>query len=507
MMQAHIEWTAWLDDTRTILLVRGWIVGLGDGPFPQIRWRQGSKTLVGFAGIQRPDVAAAFPALPGAANAGFSIVGAVDATLGKLVVEVLPDSGNWQEVTTLALEAISPGPIDAALPVLDSIVRAGRTCQPRALFILHDLARAGAQLFLLRLLQSFRGRAGFGIETLVNLPREYASRASEAEKEVLAGFESVGHVHFISEVTLAPENLPEIRSSGYGVVYANTLTLGCLVESLRSPTPVISHAHELGFWLERRVGLATVARQTRHSKLVVACARAVAENLVRSLGVEKTRIRVIHACASTAKAAAEAEALSKSEARRRLGIPDDVFVFAACGTFDWRKGADLFVPICVALDRHLDGADFRAIWIGPWGKQLIKDQADHEVRTARLEGKVLLLGAQSDPLRMMRAADCFALPSREDPFPIVMLEAATLGLPVVGFAGSGGVAEFVEDGAGVTVPYLDVGAFAGALARMAHEPETAARYGCEGASRIARLYDESISTTRILELVNQQLGL
>jgi len=63
--------------------------------------------------------------------------------------------------------------------------------------------------------------------------------------------------------------------------------------------------------------------------------------------------------------------------------------------------------------------------------------------------------------------DIFALTSREDPFPLVMLEAAAIKLPMVCFAQSGGGPEFAEIGGGLVVPYLDVPAFAGCLAELA----------------------------------------
>jgi glycosyltransferase involved in cell wall biosynthesis len=68
------------------------------------------------------------------------------------------------------------------------------------------------------------------------------------------------------------------------------------------------------------------------------------------------------------------------------------------------------------------------------------------------------------------AMDAFALTSREDPFPLVMLEAAVHGVPTVCFDGAGGGPEFVAGGIGAAVPYLDLDAFAQAVARWRADP-------------------------------------
>ena len=54
----------------------------------------------------------------------------------------------------------------------------------------------------------------------------------------------------------------------------------------------------------------------------------------------------------------------------------------------------------------------------------------------------------------MRLADVFVLTSREDPYPLACLEAATLGKPIVCFEQAGGMPEFVEKDCGTVVPFL-----------------------------------------------------
>lgn len=54
------------------------------------------------------------------------------------------------------------------------------------------------------------------------------------------------------------------------------------------------------------------------------------------------------------------------------------------------------------------------------------------------------------------AVDVFALNSREDSFPLVMLEASACCLPVFCFADSGGDPEFVTEDSGLVARYHDI---------------------------------------------------
>jgi glycosyltransferase involved in cell wall biosynthesis len=504
---ANIERIQWLGAGHQVLLVSGWAIGAASQVLPKIRWCQGDRAQIGYYGLRRPDVAAAHPDKPQAGLAGFSLL--VEARQdGPTAAIELEHGDSWRQVASIHPATVTSVLAGESARETQALSRASRPRpRPAVLFISHDITPAGAQIFLLRLLQAIRSTAPFDIEILVDLPRPYAERASEHQRALLDEFQAIGPVHCLSELTGAPENLPEVRAGAYSLLYANTITLGPLLDSLQPVTsPIISHVHELGFWMEHRTGLDAVRRQVRHTHRFVACSRAVREYLVDRLGVEAGQVETIHSCASTAKARAFRAQHSRAEVRSALGIPEEAFVVAACGTFDWRKGAELFVPICVALRRRLGTRPFRAYWIGAYGQDIVKQQFDFEIAIAGLADEVQLLGAQSEPLRWMLAADCLALPSREDPFPIVMLEAASLGLPVVGFQGSGGVVEFVENGAGLVVPYLDVEGFAAALARLADDPRLVADCGREAASSVERRYDLSVSSQRVLDLVSEVLS-
>ena len=82
------------------------------------------------------------------------------------------------------------------------------------------------------------------------------------------------------------------------------------------------------------------------------------------------------------------------------------------------------------------------------------------------------------------AADMLGLPSTADLFPLVFVEAWTVGTPVISGAFEG-IADAVHDGVdGLVV--ADDAALVRAIARLTAEPETARRLGTNGRAAVAR---------------------
>ena len=102
-------------------------------------------------------------------------------------------------------------------------------------------------------------------------------------------------------------------------------------------------------------------------------------------------------------------------------------------------------------------------------------------------------------------ADCFCLPSVQEGFGIVFLEAMAAGLPVVACRAAA-VPEVVLDGqTGVLVPPRDPEALARALADLLRRPERARELGEAGRRRAAELTPTLIAE-RFLDAVRSHIG-
>lgn len=118
-------------------------------------------------------------------------------------------------------------------------------------------------------------------------------------------------------------------------------------------------------------------------------------------------------------------------------------------------------PNLLAAFRELpEGTELLIVGSGP-ERERLEAEAGPGVR---------FLGRRTDVPALMAAADAFVLPSQVEGLPMVLLEAAAAGLPVVS-TDVGGVAEIVSDGVtGLLVPPADSGALAAAMLRLQEAP-------------------------------------
>jgi glycosyltransferase involved in cell wall biosynthesis len=138
-----------------------------------------------------------------------------------------------------------------------------------------------------------------------------------------------------------------------------------------------------------------------------------------------------------------------------------------------------------------EGVAFRLFCIGAGtlGKAL-----EMRVRELGLEEHVCFAGYQSAVEDWVRAADLVVLPSPEEPFGLVLLEAMSRGVAVIA-ANAGGPSEILENGAGMTFKPQDPRDLARKLWRAKEDPHL-----CEALARAGQeRWSEKFTTARMVD--------
>ena len=193
---------------------------------------------------------------------------------------------------------------------------------------------------------------------------------------------------------------------------------------------------------------------------VVAVSDTVADALQR-FGVSANRVHVIQNAYDQI-----APPLSRTDARRRLGVDGDAYVVGWVGRLSREKGMDVLLAAMAELRD-------RPVTVAVIGSGSERVALETDAATRGIAKAVRWLGQVNDAPRLFRGFDLFVLSSRSEGTPIALFEAMDAEIPVVATA-VGGVPAVVSPAEAYLVPAGDP-AVAGRAARRLDEGTTAQR--------------------------------
>jgi len=328
----------------------------------------------------------------------------------------------------------------------------GRPLAPeksKALLVGHDAFPAGAQLLLLNLAKTLQN---FGVEVEFLLG---------AGGDLLPTYEATAPTHLADPGRLAAK-AEELGKGGFAFAIVNTVAAGSAVPALRGHgITTVSLVHELPRIITEKRLTPSAEAVAQNADAIVFPAASVRDAFLTQISgtsqVTHIRPQGLYQHINEMSDAREAiigEFELSADARIVLNI----------GYGDLRKGLDLFCSTAQLVATTHPEVIF--IWVG----RLDGACASWLPNPAALPN-VKFAGQREDVASFLHAADVFALTSREDPYPSVVLEALSVGCPVIGFEGAGGFTELLStDDLGTLVPHSNVVALRDAIVRELERP-------------------------------------
>jgi glycosyltransferase involved in cell wall biosynthesis len=270
-----------------------------------------------------------------------------------------------------------------------------------------------------------------------------------------------------------------LREGNFGVMHTHCAKAGALgrLAARRSGVPRIVHTyhgfpfHEFQSAPRRRAYVAIERRLGRLTDMTLCVGTGVAVEAIRRGLAAPERIRVIGVVVDGAGTTGPVDAAVLLRARRRarlaLGVPADATVVGAVGRLTYQKAPEDFLAALAGLGRP----DVIGVWVG--GGEL----AGRIAAMARSMPwvRLVLAGDRADVPDLLPAFDVFALPSRYEGLPTVVVEAMASGVPVVATAVNA-VADVVIPGeTGLLVPPAKPRLLAEAIRYLIDSPPMAAR--------------------------------
>ena len=271
-----------------------------------------------------------------------------------------------------------------------------------------------------------------------------------------------------------PRYLRAVRAGHYDIVDARLFhgyVLAGLTKPLNGVPILVAGRRSLGEFKDRfgplERGLDRLAR--RVPDVFVANSAAVAADTLAREGIAPGRLRVIRNGISPAQPLDPAE---RTAIRAGWGFGPDDIVAGAVANYRAVKGLDRLIRVVAGLHAELPALRLVLIGDGP-----LRGALEAQAASLGIADIVRVNGPEPDARRLVEAFDLVVAASEAEGLPNALLEAGAAGRPVAATA-AGGTVEVVEDGrTGLLVPVADEVALAGAVRRLAGDPELRARLG------------------------------
>jgi glycosyltransferase involved in cell wall biosynthesis len=289
-----------------------------------------------------------------------------------------------------------------------------------------------------------------------------------------------------------------LRHHEIDLVYTNTAVVfeGALA-ARRAGIPHVWHVHEVlahEHMSPRLLPLKSIARLIdKLSRRVIFESESSRQIAAGWIGLEKS-LAIPNSVRLQPPAQPDAAA-----ARRRLGLPPGATVFTYLGRFSERKNPRLLAE---ALARLPDDRGAFGLFVG---EGPLADELTARLNALNLTARTRVLPFQADVSDALSASDVVVLPSNEESFGLVLVEAAAFAKPVIATR-TEGPAEIVVDGVtGLLVTPRDAEGLSQALRQLLDDEALRQRMGHAAAQRATEFYSAAGNTRRIEQTIGEVL--
>ncbi|MCI3938004.1 glycosyltransferase [Chryseobacterium aahli] len=340
----------------------------------------------------------------------------------------------------------------------------------KILFVLHEATRSGAPILLLEVLKDIQSKQKYEVDLLILLngtmakdfidvvPTTVNIKYFHPRKNLI---EKITSRFFVQTQTLTQEDLyntavEKLSAKKYDCVFGMTVaTLNILEKFKARGLKTILYTHELQFALESFYEASELSDKILSVDNILAGSQSVKDFLIQNYKISTSKINVAYSFISK-----DNEIKTKaSELRQQYNIPDETFILGTLSTQELRKGSEIIPLIAKKIKQKSAHIKFKIFNIGGNNQNPFVRFAKIDAQKLKVDEDIIFIENTKIPNDYMNMFDCFLLPSREDPFPLVMHLAAEFNKPIIGFKRSGGAEEFLN-GTNLLADYLDIDQFA-----------------------------------------------
>ena len=307
-----------------------------------------------------------------------------------------------------------------------------------------------------------------------------------------------------SSITLLPRALGRLlalqRRERFDVIQADLPVAGILARLAGrwSSVPVVYTEHNLQ---ERYHSVTQWANAATYgwNRRVLAVSSEVAASIGRRGLRQRTHVMTLLNGVPVEQI--QAESAQSRRVRAELNVPEHHLVVGTVAVFRAQKRLADWLQVAARIAAQRSDVTFLLVGGGP-----LESEIRAQVRDLGLSERVRMTGFRPDGRRLMTAMDVFLMTSEFEGLPIALLEAMTLGKPVVSTR-VGGIPEVLAaNSAGLLAPVGAIEEMSAHVSRLLDDAALRTRMGAVGKARVECDYHVKHRVKAIENLYHEVLG-
>ncbi|AWV36047.1 glycosyltransferase [Paenibacillus odorifer] len=331
------------------------------------------------------------------------------------------------------------------------------------LFVSHDAQNAGASILSLNIVKTLKKVFNKDVIVLLLKGGPLVNEFSKYATIINFNQNSLSYLENEEEVN---KIINEFKDKGVNICISNSVVSNILTKLMfEHGIKVISLVHELPTSIKTYDFIEAANYAVQYSDKIVFPNNFVRESFADCFPVDEKKVHIRPQGIYNKRRGALDKQAAKKKLCENLKIEPDSTILLGGGYGDLRKGFDIFFSIAKEMLVGENGGKLHFVWVGQV-EPILEKWMKHDAEILKLDSYIHQIDFQTNLSPILQGADLFLLPSREDPFPSIVLEAIDNGTPTVTFEGNGGMGEFIKRLGVRPAPYLNTKDFASEIYRI-----------------------------------------
>ncbi|BBC24544.1 glycosyltransferase family 4 protein [Pseudanabaena sp. ABRG5-3] len=198
-------------------------------------------------------------------------------------------------------------------------------------------------------------------------------------------------------------------------------------------------------------------------KIFIAISSDIEQWLMQDIGINEKRIKKIFNGIDNKYFYPPSDE-EKKESRAKFQISGEDFVVTLVGRLQWNKGHKILIDAANDIKKSNPKCSFKYIFAGSGDQR--EEIEKYAFENAENRQIFLFLGYVSEPRHIYWASDIIVLPSQNEGFPLVVLEAMACGIVSIRTPAAGAYDQIEDALNGFIIPFNDVDALASRLIQL-----------------------------------------